>query len=499
MSKDNLKSKAATGMLWTAVQRCSTMVISFISSIILARLLMPEDYGAIGMLAVFMSLAEVLMDAGFDSALIQKKNPTSTDYSTVFIFNIGMSVILYAVIFFSSPAIAAFYRMPILCKVLRVQGLIIFINAFSIIQRNQIRKNLRFKKLSTITIITSIISLLITVAMAYMGFGVWALVVQNIVVAFVPCLFFWITTDWRPSWEYSWASFKELFGFGSYMFLTHLLTTFSQKITDLLVGRWYDPATMGYFSKASTTKDYATLSVAGIMIQTTYPLYAAVQDDRERLINMVKRITSTLAYITVPMLALLILIAKPLFVLLYSDRWLACVPYFQILCVGGMAGCLQSVNQQTIAAIGKSKVFFVWTVVKQSVGIVLQVVGLIVWGMWGLLVGKVMASWFTYFVNITMVSKHVGYKNYQQLKDLSPIFIVSAIASFAGYFGSLYLKWSMYPDALAKTIIFMAVYLGWSFIFKPEAYKYSLSIIDVLKSKKSKSIKNQENGIIEVK
>ena len=486
MPKDNLKQKAASGMMWTAIQKYSTMVIGFISGIILARLLMPEDYGAIGMLAIFMSLAEVFIDAGFGSALIQKKNPTSTDYSTVFYFNIGMSVILYAVLFFSAPAIATFYRMPILCKVLRVQGLVLFIYALNIIQRNQIRKNLKFKKLSWITIVTSIVSLIVTVIMAYSGCGVWSLVAQNFIGASIPCIFFWITTKWRPTWEYSWKSFKELFGFGFYMFLTHLLTTFSQRITGLLVGRWYDPATMGYYTKASSTSKYTTLSVAGVMIQTTYPLYAAVQDDKQRLINMVKRITSTLAYITVPMLCLLILIAKPLFVLLYSDRWLFSVPYFQILCVGGIAGCLQSVNQQTIAAIGKSKAFFIWTVVKQSVGIAMQVIGLIVWGIWGLLVGKVLSSWFSYFVNITMVSKYVGYKYFQQLKDLSPIFIVSAIATAAGYFGASVLEIGLYPDGLVKTAIFLFVYLGWSLIFKPEAFKYSLSVLNTLKSKKKK-------------
>lgn len=479
-------------MLWTAVQKYSTMVISFISGIILARLLMPEDYGAIGMLAIFMSLAEVFIDAGFGSALIQKKNPTQTDYSTVFYFNIVVSAILYAVLFFSAPAIADFYRMPILCKVLRVQGLILFIYAFNIIQRNQIRKNLKFKKLSKITITTSVISLIVTVIMAYAGCGVWALVAQNFIMALIPCVFFWITTNWHPTWEYSWKSFKELFGFGSYMFLTHLLTTFSQRITGLLVGRWYDPATMGYYSKASSTSKYATLSVSGVMIQTTYPLYASVQDDRERLINMVKRITSTLAFIAVPILCLLILIAKPLFFLLYSDRWLACVPYFQILCFGGIAGCLQSVNQQTVAAIGKSKVFFVWTVVKQSIGIALQVVGIIVWGIWGLLAGKVLASWFSYFVNISLVSKYVGYKNYQQLKDLSPIFIVSVLAVIAGYSGSSVLGLGLYADGIVKAVIFIAVYMGWSLIFKPEQYKYTLSVVSSLKSKKNKKKNNDE-------
>lgn len=473
-------------MVWTAVQKYSTMIIGFISGIILARLLEPEDYGAIGMLAIFMSLAEVFIDAGFGSALIQKKEPTQTDYSTVFYFNIVMSLVLYLVLFFSAPAIARFFRMPILTDVLRVQGLVLFIYAFNIIQRNQIRKKLRFKKLSTITIITAIVSLIVTVIMAYKGCGVWSLVVQNILGALVPCVFFWVTTNWRPSWEYSWKSFKELFGFGSFMFLTSIFTTFSQRITGLLVGRWYDPTTMGYYSKASTTSKQMTLSVSGVMIQTTYPLYASVQDDKERLINMVKRITSTLAYISVPILCLLIVVAKPLFVLLYSDRWLASVPYFQMLCVGGIAGCLLSVNQQTIAAIGKSKVFFIWTIIKEGVGIALQVIGLIVWGMWGLLAGKVISSWFSYFVNISLVSKYVGYKNYQQLKDLLPVFLVSGIAMAISYLVSSMLSLGLYQDGIIKAMVFAVVYLSWSLVIKPEAYNYSLSVIKSLKKTKNK-------------
>ena len=487
MAEQSLKHKAASGMIWSAIQRYSTMLIKLISGMILARLLMPEDYGAIGMLLIFVSLAEVFIDAGFGSALIQKKNPTQTDYSTVFYFNIVMSVILYGLVYLSAPAIAEFYRMPILCNVLRVQGLILFLYAFNVIQRNQIRKNLKFKILSKITIISSIISLTVTVILAYMGFGVWSLVAQEFLGILIPCIFFWLTMNWRPTWEFSWTSFKELFGFGSFMFLTHLFTTFSQRINGLLVGRWFNPATMGYYTKADSFSRFATLSIAGVMIQTTYPLYASVQDDKERLINMVKRITSTLAYITIPMLSILILIAKPLIVLLYSDRWLPSVPYFQILCFGGMAGCLQSVNQQTIAAIGKSKVFFVFTIVKQSVGIASQVIGLIICGMWGLLAGLVFSSWFDYLVNITLVSKYVGYKNYQQLIDLSPIFIVSGLSLVAGYFVSGLFDLSFYVDALVKVAIFMTMYMVWSVVFKPESYTYTLSIVKMVASKKKKN------------
>ncbi len=486
MSTDDLKHKAASGMAWSAIEKYSTMLINFISGIILARLLMPEDFGAIGMLLIFMSLAQVFIDAGFDSALKQKKQPTQTDYSTVFYFNLGLSVILYVLLFISASAIADFYRMPILCDVLRVQGLILFIYAFNIIQRNQIRKNLKFKTLSKITITSSLISLIVTVIMAYMGFGVWALVAQNFLGALIPCVFFWLTMNWRPTWDFSWKSFKELFGFGFYMFLTHLFTTFSQRITSLLVGRWYDPATMGYYTKASALSKYATLSVAGVMIQTTYPLYAAVQDDKERLVNIVKQVTLTLAYITVPLLSLLFLIAEPLIVLLYSDRWLPSVPYFQILCIGGIAGCLLSVNQQTIAAIGKSRVFFMWTIIKESVGIAFQIIGLIVWGMYGLLIGKVLASWFSYFVNISLVSKYTGYKSLRQLNGLLPILVMSVIAAFVCYILSPLFRLGLYLDVFVKVVLFLAVYLGWSLLFKPEADTYSLSVIRVLRSKNKK-------------
>ena len=394
-----------------------------------------------------------------------------------------MSFVLYLLLFFCAPIIAKFYRMPILSKILRIQGLIIFIYAFNIIQRTLIRKNLQFKKLSIITLISSIISLIITIIIAYSGCGVWTLVVQNFVGALIPCIFFWFTTDWYPTLTYSWSSFKGLFSFGLYMFLTHLFTTFSQKISNLLVGRWFSPATMGYYSKASTTSEYATLSITSVILQITYPLYSAVQDDKQRLANVVKRITCTLAYLMVPLLFLLILIAKPLFIFLYTDKWIDCVPYFQILCMAGLAICLQGVNSQTIAAIGKSKTLLFWVIIKQTVSILLQIIGLVIWGMIGLLIGLVIAAWFEYFVNISLVSKHIGYKSIQQVKDLAPIFVVSIFAFFISYFITSLISFGVYLDGIIKTLLFVLIYLGWSIIFRPEAYTYTLSALQIFLKK----------------
>lgn len=467
-------------MVWTAFQKYSMMGIQFISGIILARLLTPYDYGCIGMLSIFMVLAEAFIEGGFGSALIQKKKPTQEDYSTIFFWNLGMAVVMYVILFFSAPAISRFYDIPLLCSVLRVQALVLFIYAFNIIQRNQLRKKLNFKLLSIITIATSLISLAVTIFMAYKGFGVWAIVAQNLISAAIPAIVFWFYVRWRPIMVFSWSSFKELFSFGFYMFLTHLINSFSQQIQGLLIGKVYNPSTMGYYSKAHSTEKLASTSISSVMTQVTYPLYAQVQDDKAALANMIKRLTSTLAYITFPLMFILLLLAKPIFLLLYSERWLESVPYFQILCIAGVAFCLQSVNLQSISAIGKSKVMFVWALIKRIIGLGFVVGGLALFGMKGLLVGAVLNTWFSYFVNICLVSKHIGYKWWKQFLDLLPIFAVSVGIAAICYYLGLFCNLNIYLDALLKLGVYTVLYLGWSVLFKPESYMY---IQDTLKSK----------------
>lgn len=470
-------------MVWTAVQKYSKMLISFVADIILARLLTPYDFGCIGMLAIFMALAETFIDGGFGSALIQKKRPTQVDYSTIFFWNLGMSVLMYAILFFCAPAIARFYGIPILSSVLRVQGIILFFYAFNIIQRNQLKKKLNFKVLSIITILSQIVSLCVTILMAYRGFGVWALVARHLVSAAITSVFFWFYVKWRPIRVFSWQSFKELFGFGFYMFLSHLVTNFSTRFQGLLIGKVYTPTTMGFYSKASGTESIASTSLSQVMDQVTYPLYAEVQDDLVKLQNMVKRLTMTLSYITFPVMFILILIAKPLFILLYTEKWVQSIPYFQVLCIAGLAQCLQSVNMQTISAIGKSNVTFVWTLVKRLMGIGFIVGGLAFWGMKGLLCGAVLNNWFAYFVNMGLVSKHVGYKWYRQLWDLFPVFAASIIAALLSYACGYFLHLSMYPDGIVKLLIYVTIYMGWSFIFKPKAFTYFKTVLDTLRLK----------------
>ena len=470
---ENLKQKAVSGTIWSFVQKFGSMGISFISGIILARLLTPEDYGYIGMLSIFMVVAGSFIEGGFASALIQKKRPTQEDYSTIFWWNLGMSILMYIILFLCAPLIARFYRMPQLELILKVQGLVLVINSFSIIQSNQLRKQLRFKKLTIVTLITSIISITVCIFMAYKGFGVWALVGMNILTSFIPAIIYWLTNKWYPLFVFSVKSFKELFNFGFFVLLSNLINTFCNNIQGLLIGRFYNPATMGYYSKAKSTEELASTSISNVLNQVTYPLYAEYQDDKQALIGVVKRITLMIAYITFPIMFLLMMLAKPIFILLYSNRWLDSVPYFQILCLAGIAICLQGVNFNVVAAVGKSRVLFRWTIIKRAIGLCLVVGGLAAFGIKGLLCGMVLQSWLIYFINAYLVDKHVGYKLINQVKDFMPVLLLSLV-SIAIPFSLIIVfpMMNMYLLAIIQVIIFVMIYWGGSVLFKMDSYHY---------------------------
>ena len=483
MADTSLKNKAVSGMVWTALQKYSTTFANFVSDIILARLLSPYDFGCIEMLAIFMLLSETFVNGGFGSALIQKKRPSQTDYSTVFFWDLGMSAMLYFILYLLAPAIAHFYNTDQLSSILRVQGLILFIYAFNVIQISILKKQFRFKIISIIYIIASIVSLAITILLAYMGMGVWSLVAKNLIAGVLTSIISWFYLKWKPLWVFSWKSFRDLFSFGGYIFVSNLVTSFSAKFQGLLIGKFFNPVTMGYYAKASGTEGVVSTCFSQVVEQVTFPLYAEVQDDMNKLQNMVKRLAVTLAYISFPIIFIMMLVGKPLFIFLYTEKWLPSVIYFQLLCIAGLGQCLQSVNFQTISAIGKGKETFIWTMFKRGVGITVITTGMFLYGMKGILAGTIFNAWFTYFVNMALVSKYVGYKWFQQLWDLSPVFITSVVIALVSYISIEMLCLDLYVDGVFKATIYILLYVVWSFLFKPDAYTYSLDLLRIAKSK----------------
>ncbi len=476
MSNINLKDVAASGIMWNALQKYSTLGVYFVSSIVLARLLTPYDYGCIGMLDIFIAIATIIIDGGFGAALLQKKRPTQEDYSTIFYWNLFISSLLYVVLFVSAPVIANFYKVPLLSSVLRVQGIVLFINALKMIQSNQLKKKFQFKPMAITVIMSSLVSVIVTIVLAYLGFGVWALVVQNLLIALLPMLAYWRISKWKPLFLFSKKSFKELFSFGGFMFLTSVVNSLSNNLQGLLIGRLYSPTTMGYYAKAKSTEGLASTGISQIVDSMTLQIYSEVQDDLPALVNVIKKITSTLAYITAPIIISLMLTAKPLFIILYSDRWVSCVPYFQILAIAGLAICLQAINLKAIAAIGKSKVLFSWTLIKRILNIVLILIGLLIGEIYGVLWGMVIGMWISYFINAWLVSKNIGYYMKCQILDLLPILLVSMCAVLPVLIMNNYMSDTMIVSFLSM-IVFLFLYFMFSILFKIQAYAYCIDLV----------------------
>lgn len=489
MPDNQLKQKATVGVIWTSIQKYINILAQFICGIVLARLLTPEDYGCLGMLSVFTNLAASIVTMGFSSALIQKKRPTDEDYSTIFFWNEAVSILMYVILFVSAPSIARFYRIPLLSDVLRVQGLILIINASASVQENRLRKQFQFKKLAIISLISNLVSIIVAILMAYQGFGVWALVAQGLSSGIVRNLIYWLTNKWKPLLVFSIKSFKELFSFGFYVFLSNIVNQLGNSLQTLLMGRIYNASVLGYYSKASHTEMYASQSVSDVLLQVTYPLYSELQDQKEQLINAIKRITVTVAYATFPLMSLLIILAKPIFVLLYSERWLPSVPYFQVLCVAGFVIGLQAVNYQPIAAIGKSKLLFKWTIIKRVVGTTIMVGGLLIWGVKGLLIGVVAYNYFIYATNAVLVSKHIGYGLRAQFKDLLPVTTLTLLSFAIAYCVTCFLDYGMYLNGVIALLAFMIVYLCGSIVFKMDAYEYFKTLLPMILKKRKQNSK----------
>lgn len=487
MASNNLKSKAISGTIWSGVHRFGMVLLNFISGIVLARLLTPHDYGVIGMLTIFLAVCNTFIDGGFGSALIQKKNPTDVDYSTILFWNLGLSLLLYFVLFVCAPFIAKFYNMPLLSIVLRVQGLVLIFNAARIVQRSQLRKELLFKKVAIINVSSNIIALLVTIILAIKGWGVWALVAQQLLLALLTSLLYWIFSKWKPVMFFSVRSFKELFSFGGFILLSNLFNTICNNLEGLLIGKVYNSSTLGYYTKARRTEMISSTFISGLLNQVVYPVFSEVQNDKSRLISVLRKFITTSAFITFPLMLLLLLLAKPLFVLLYSERWLDSVPYFQLLCLGGIAICLQDINYYAVAAIGKSKEMLRWTIVKRLFGISMLIVGLWLYGIYGVVIGMTVSSWFVYFVNGGMSSKYVGYKFSQQFMDLAPILMLSVVAFLLSWSVSLINIDNIYNDALIKLVVFITSYWLISVLMKLDTYKSAKETISYI----VKTIKNR--------
>ena len=465
---ESLKSKTIRGTIWSAFQKFGVMGLSFVANMILARKLSPDDFGCIAMLAIFLVISDTFMDGGLGSALIQKKSLSDRDSSTVFYFNLSLSTILYGVLYFSAPLISDFYRLDILTPVLRVQGLVLIINSFGVVQTSLLRKEMLFRKLAVANIVASIGSLAVAIALAFSGFGVWALVYQQIALSGIRVLCLWLLSNWRPKAGFSTESFRQLFGFGSFIFLSNMVNNLGNNIQGVIIGRAFNAGVLGYYSQAKKLEEMASTTFSNIIDQVTFPALAAKQRDLAAMAAVMRKLVKMIAFVSFPLMILLAITGEQIITICYGDQWQESVPYFRILCFAGIAICLQGVNFYAVAAIGKSKSIFTWTLIKRTVGIALMLIGLH-WGIYGLLFGVVAASYFILLANAIQVQQYIRYTLWRQFKDVMPTIggcLVSAAASIGVAF---VLRQSFYVTALIEIVVFSSVYLLYSYLIKAES------------------------------
>lgn len=473
MNKKPLKKVALNGVLWSALEKLSVQAGQLVVGIILARLLMPEDFGLIGMLSIFLAISQTFIDGGLGSGLIQKKNVNDLDFSTVFIFNFLVSVFFYLLLFFTAPLIADFYETPKLIPLTRILSFNIIINSLAIVQRSKLTINIDFKTLAKVNIVSILLGGLAAVYFAYAGFEVWSLVVQVIVSSSTSVVMFWFLGDWKPSVIFSKKSFKQLFGFGSKLLIAGIYSKLLNNVYNIIIGKTYSISDVGYYTRAKGFADIGSSSVGSVIQQVTYPILASLQDDKIRMISVYRRVIRMTAFFIFPIMTLFALLADPLVRLFLTEKWVPIIVLLQLMCFARIVTPISFVNMNILNAVGRSDLFLKVDLVKFPI-ILLSLIITIPLGVKAMVIGHVFVSSISFFINAYMPGKLFGYGAMSQMKDMIPIFISTIFMALAVFLVTVFLD-NLYLKLIFGSIIGVVFYLGICLIFK-------LKEVDELKS-----------------
>lgn len=363
---NSLKNKTLRGLFWSSADLFANHGFQFVIQIVLARLLLPEHFGIIGMILVLIAISNSIVDSGFSQALIRDQNTSQEDYSTVFYFNLFISILLYFLLYIAAPSISMFFQSKELIGIIRVLSLVLIMNSLAIIQRVKLTKILDFKTLMKINVIAVLTSGSISIAMAYLGFGVWSLVANMISMQFVQTLLLWSFNRWMPSLIFSTQSFIKYFSFGYKLLISGLIDTFYNNLYFLIIGKFYSVAQLGYYSNSVRIRDMASQSIVATVQRVTYPVLSSTREDEKRLKSVFRKIIKTIAFINFPLMVGIAVIATPLFQLLFGEKWLPSVYYFQLLCLAGMLYPIHALNLNILKVKGRSDLFLRLEIIKKA-------------------------------------------------------------------------------------------------------------------------------------
>lgn len=428
-----LENKAKNGLLWSSIDKFSTLVIQFVVGIILARLLIPEDFGLIGMITILLAISQCLVNGGFYTALLQKKNVNNHDYSTIFFFNLGVGIALYLILYWSSTYISRFYEEPMLIDLVKVIAINIVILSTTIVHRAILARKIDFKTQAIAHITSSVIGGVIGIYCALVGYGVWALVFQYLSRSLLVAILYWVLNRWTPSLVFSKKSFQLLFSFGSKLLISELLKVFFKNLYIIIIGKIYKAEELGYFTRADLFKQVPGTLVGNILQSVTFPLMVKVIEDDDKVKDVLKRSVKLTGFVLFPVIFWLLLFAKPLIIVLLTDKWLPSVVLLQILSLDIIFHPIQYINLNFLNAKGRSDLFLKLEMTKN----VLTVIVILITYQYGLIymsIGYVLVSFISFFINSYYTGKFIGYTSVKQLKDLAPYALGGALAVGLSYF-----------------------------------------------------------------
>lgn len=472
---ESLGKSFVSGVIWGTIEKFSSLLIGFVITVLLARKLTPSDYGLVNMIQIFTVFGMVLIDGGFGQALIQKKDANSKDYSTVFYLNIILSIVIYVFLYFFAPCIAEFYRQSALVDISRVVFLLFPINALCIVQHTILTKEMKIRQLTIVSVVASIFSGLVGLYFAYAGYGVWALVYQTLTLHIIRSLTLWCVNKWYPIFVFSFSSIKNIWIFSINLLGTFTLAAVFQNIYTVVIGRYFSLESVGYYNQAFRFESIATGSIAAAVQRVSFPAFAEIQNDKDRLRLAYGKVVGVTMFIHVPIMLGIASIGHDLFYVLLTEKWLSSVPYFYLLCIGSSLYPLHMINVNVIKALGKGKLYFRLNLAKyalMSVFILLTINHSIMMVLLGFVVSTLSGALFiTYYCG-----KEIKYPLTTQLKSLMPIFVLS-IVMVGCVLGCRLIDIPKLYRLILEILVGGSVYIFFAFVFKLKAMNQLLEII----------------------
>ncbi|GAB2502073.1 lipopolysaccharide biosynthesis protein [Alkalibacterium psychrotolerans] len=468
-NNDSYKDSTIKSMIWSFMDTVGSRAIQLIFQLFMARLLLPSDFGVLGIMTMFIMISVTIVDSGFKNGLLREKDSSQTDYSTVFFYNVFMALTLYVLLFFSADLISMFFEIPQLISVIRVLGLVIIIDSIGLMQKVLLTKSMRFGVQMKINIGASIISGLIAIGLALSGYGIWSLVIKVLLLQLLQCLSFIYVNRWRPSLNFSFTSFKQLFNFGWKVLISELLTLMYENLYTVIIGRGFSLTSLGFYSNAQKLSVSASDSIEISIEKVSYPLFSKLKDEGSRLKYGFQKVFKSTVFITFPVMLILASLAPALFRIVLGKNWIPAIPFFQILCLAGMFTPLHNLNLSILQVKGRSDLYLKVKFIEKLIGLVIVTMVLLLrLSIFGLLWGLVLNYFISYFINASYTKKMINYSIIDQLKDIKKITIISFLTSTAVFILNYITNLNDIILISVQGITGLIIYILLSYLFKVE-------------------------------